>query len=402
MTTGNKVLYGDYKEYPKGIKDIPFASYLKITRYQYNEGIKKARASGQQGVGAALGNEGAQKLIDKVRGASAFTFGGLDMQSGELNRFNAEVQAIARSQMSKGADKDKRNGTLKKIKEGDYSNINFPIKLQDGTEVETSAELASIKNKAIEVANSTSSIYFLPMPNEFQYSYGAEWGNTFKLGTMARLLDDPAGTVGQMALTGTLGAGGEAIKQLGGEALEAAGGDISNLLGAAFKSATDPFKVSGELNATNVLGLAGLAPNENAIMMFSKMSMREFSLSFEFFSRDENEANDIDRIINGFKTGMHPTANTNATGGVLGFPDVFLLEPWFGITDEDGNVKDGGIPHPMMPRSKMCALTSLSVNSSPSNNFITTKDGKLPLQTVQMSFAETTALTRSDLDTGKF
>ena len=402
MTTGNKVLYGDYKEYPKGIKDIPFASYLKITRYQYNEGIKKARASGQQGVGAALGNEGAQKLIDKVRGASAFTFGGLDMQSGELNRFNAEVQAIARSQMSKGADKDKRNGTLKKIKEGDYSNINFPITLQDGTEVETSAELASIKNKAIEVANSTSSIYFLPMPNEFQYSYGAEWGNTFKLGTMARLLDDPAGTVGQMALTGTLGAGGEAIKQLGGEALEAAGGDISNLLGAAFKSATDPFKANSNLNATNVLGLAGLAPNENAIMMFSKMSMREFSLSFEFFSRDENEANDIDRIINGFKTGMHPTANTNATGGVLGFPDVFLLEPWFGITDEDGNVKDGGIPHPMMPRSKMCALTSLSVNSSPSNNFITTKDGKLPLQTVQMSFAETTALTRSDLDTGKF
>lgn len=402
MTTGNKVLYGDYKEYPKGIKDIPFASYLKITRYQYNEGIKKARASGQQGVGAALGNEGAQKLIDKVRGASAFTFGGLDMQSGELNRFQAEIQAIARSQMSKGADKDKRNGTLKKIKEGDYSNINFPIKLQDGTEVETSAELASIKNKAIEVANSTSSIYFLPMPNEFQYSYGAEWGNTFKLGTMARLLDDPAGTVGQMALTGTLGAGGEAIKQLGGEALEAAGGDISNLLGAAFKSATDPFKANSNLSATNVLGLAGLAPNENAIMMFSKMSMREFSLSFEFFSRDENEANDIDRIINGFKTGMHPTANTNATGGVLGFPDVFLLEPWFGITDEDGNVKDGGIPHPMMPRSKMCALTGLSVNSSPSNNFITTKDGKLPLQTVQMSFAETTALTRSDLDTGKF
>ena len=81
MTTGNKVLYGDYKEYPKGIKDIPFASYLKITRYQYNEGIKKARASGQQGVGAALGNEAAQSLINKTRAAAAFTFGGLDTVS---------------------------------------------------------------------------------------------------------------------------------------------------------------------------------------------------------------------------------------------------------------------------------------------------------------------------------
>ena len=402
MTVGNKVLYGDYKEYPNGIKDIPFASYLKITRYQYNEGLKKARESGQQGVAAGLGNKGAKTLLDKTRGAAAFSFGGLDMQSGELSRFQSEIEAIARSQMSKGADKDKRNGTLKKIKDGDYSNITFPIKLQDGTEVETSAELASIKNKAIEVANSTSSIYFLPMPNEFQYSYGAEWGNTFKLGTMARLLDDPAGLAGQMALTGTIGAAGNALQQLGGEALEAAGGDISNILGAAFKSAADPFEQNGTINATNMLGLAGLAPNENAIMMFSRMSMRDFSLSFEFFARDEQEAKDIDKIINGFKTGMHPTASTNATGGVLGFPDVFLLEPWFGLTDEDGNVKDGGSPHPMMPRSKMCALTSLSVNSSPSNNFVTTKDGNLPLQTVIMSFNETTALTRSDLDTGKF
>ena len=160
MTVGNKVLYGDYKEYPNGIKDIPFASYLKITRYQYNEGLKKARESGQQGVAAGLGNKGAKTLLDKTRGAAAFSFGGLDMQSGELSRFQSEIEAIARSQMSKGADKDKRNGTLKKIKDGDYSNITFPIKLQDGTEVETSAELASIKNKAIEVANSTSSIYF--------------------------------------------------------------------------------------------------------------------------------------------------------------------------------------------------------------------------------------------------
>ena len=55
-----------------------------------------------------------------------------------------------------------------------------------------------------------------------------------------------------------------------------------------------------------------------------------------------------------------------------------------------------------MPRSKLCALTGLSVNASPSNNFITTKDGNIPIQTVNMSFLETTALTQSDLETGKF
>ena len=30
------------------------------------------------------------------------------------------------------------------------------------------------------------------MPNEFQYDYGANWNNTFKLGTMALAADDPA------------------------------------------------------------------------------------------------------------------------------------------------------------------------------------------------------------------
>ena len=99
---------------------------------------------------------------------------------------------------------------------------------------------------------------------------------------------------------------------------------------------------------------------------------------------------------------MHPTTTSKGTGGVLGFPDLFMLEPWYNDTDSEGNTSQGGIAHPMMPRSKLCALTGLSVNASPSNNFITTKDGNIPIQTVNMSFLETTALTQSDLETGKF
>ena len=35
---------------------------------------------------------------------------------------------------------------------------------------------------------------------------------------------------------------------------------------------------------------------------------------------------------------MHPTTTTKGTGGVLGFPDIFMLEPWFNETSEDGAV----------------------------------------------------------------
>ena len=55
-----------------------------------------------------------------------------------------------------------------------------------------------------------------------------------------------------------------------------------------------------------------------------------------------------------------------------------------------------------MPQSKLCALTGLSVNAAPSNNFVTTKDGSIPIQTVNMSFLETSVLTQSDLETGNF
>ena len=333
-----------------------------------------------------------------------------------MEALNNELRALAIADVKRGtgrsgkakANKRKRE-ILAKISQGEYEHLfrDGPITLQDGTVIDNANELADIKNESYETADTVPTIYRLPMPNEFQYSYGASWGNTFKLGTMARVLDDPTGAIGQMLATGTIAGVTDAIGQIGSSFTDGlndqAGMDISKTLGAAFKGATDPLGVNSDITQpANFLGLAGLAPNENAIMMFSKMEMRSFSLSFELFARDEEEAENIDKIINGFKTGMHPVANAKGTGGVLGFPDLFMLEPWYNDTDSEGNTSQGGIAHPMMPRSKLCALTGLSVNASPSNNFITTKDGNIPIQTVNMSFLETTALTQSDLETGKF
>ena len=415
---GNRVLYGDDRTYPKGLTDIPLASYFKITRYQYNEGLKAARESGQNDAQTGLGNIGG--VTDVVRKGNEFLYGGTDGGTTEgdqrMEALNNELQALALADIGKGKGRagvknaeKRRKQVLAKIRQGEYEHLfrDGPITLQDGTVVENANELADIKNESYETADTVPTIYRLPMPNEFQYSYGASWGNTFKLGTMARVLDDPTGAIGQMLATGTIAGVTDALGQIGSNFTDGlndqAGMDISKSLGKAFKGATDPLGVNSDITQpANFLGLAGLAPNENAIMMFSKMEMRSFSLSFEFFARDAEEAENIDKIINGFKTGMHPVANAKGTGGVLGFPDLFKLEPWFGAVDEFGAVVDGGQPHPMMPRSKMCALTNLNVNSSPSNNFITSKGGEITLQTVSCTFAETTALTSADLETGRF
>lgn len=410
---GNRVLRGEEREYPKGLRTIEYASYMRITRYKYNEGLRRARDNGMQGVEAAMGNNiGFQATKAITNKTLQFTYGNVDHGSGDLQAFEAQLkQVVKNSNSDKGWFSNDRTN-YNQVKAGDYSNIDFPITLQDGTTFDNAEQLASLRNQSQQSSKALKSLYFLPMPNEFSYAYNASWDNKFKMGTMARVLDNPLTGVAQMGFTG-IGSGlfnaiGQYVKPMVGKFFS--GIDESNnsgiksqeVAGAFFKGATNPLGSTDSLNTTNTLGLAGLAPNENAITMFSKMQNRSFSLTFEFLARDEEEANNIDMIINGFKTGMHPTTTPKGTGGVLGFPDIFMLEPWFSAVDSQGNIIPNGTRHPMMPRSKLVALTSLNVNTAPSNNFVTTRDGRLPFQTVTMEFSETTALTQSDLETGTF
>ena len=95
--------------------------------------------------------------------------------------------------------------------------------------------------------------------------------------------------------------------------------DIGSL-GAAGNAAVNPLGVNSQLTPTNLIGLGGLAPNENAMMMFSKMQMRSFDVTFELFARDDTEAGEINAIIQWFKVGMHPYATPQGVGGVSWFP----------------------------------------------------------------------------------
>mgnify|MGYP001377719982 CR=1 FL=1 len=78
--TGNRVLYGDGQTYPAGLTNIPMASYMRITRFQYNDGLKRARENGQQGAGASLGELGdkAGKAGKLLKDGVQNTFGGVD------------------------------------------------------------------------------------------------------------------------------------------------------------------------------------------------------------------------------------------------------------------------------------------------------------------------------------
>ena len=402
-----KEIYGGGASYPAGVPTIAYASYLEISKYKYNAGLKAAYANGQRDVAASFGQSGlAQSAKDVVNNIGQTLFGGIDPNDYDLNKFNEDLKNdIATSAEFEG---ENRNQITKDVMAGDYTHLfkdGNSITLQNGDVINNAEQLLEIKKEAQRTVGNDVSIFNLPMPQEFSYNYSADWSNEFKMGTMARAMDDLAGTLGQMLVTGTAAAATKSLQLLTGVAVDGVeqGSGLSNVtdvLGSAFEGAVNPLGSTDELNVNRILGLAGLAPNENAINFFKKIQNRKFNLSFDFFARDPNEADNIDKIIYAFKGGMHPTATMKGTGGVLGFPDLFTIKPMFVQKNEGAGITK--VRHPMMPKSKLCALTDLQINTSPSNNFVTTKDGKIPLQSVTMMFEEITAMTQSDIKAGDF
>jgi len=133
------------------------------------------------------------------------------------------------------------------------------------------------------------------------------------------------------------------------------------------------------------------------------MQSRQFSFRFELAARNKRESNTIIEIIEWFKRGMHPGSKQGRGSAVLlTFPDVFVLCPKFVRCDEDGNPVGDPIQHPMMPKTKICALTNLSINTTPFGQLQTVFDGSIPLVTMELMFMETTKLTRVDMEGATF
>jgi hypothetical protein len=409
MAENNTVQIPESLEYPFGISTIPYASYLNIKKYEYQEGLKKVATNQNDALGSLerSGNNpvGLKNLVSGVSNTAAGLYGSIGN--------DIDVQAINQNERI-GSDRpnNRTNPKITEISQGDEEII-----LPNG-KTTTLNKLLADKSEKLEKreAGLQSSQLNVAMPDEYQYSYGADWNNKFKMGTLALAADSMAQfamlTVAGGAAGGLLQAG---LSRLGGQLGQGGSGNILSSIGAnpadyaqkiaggaAF--ATNPYGVNGEVNMKNIAGLAGLAPNENAIQMFQSMDMRKFDFTLAFAARDATESEEIQTIIEWFKRGMHPgSRNGRGSAVTLTFPDVFVLEPRFVPVDPSENgrrdpVIGDPIQHPMMPKTKLCALTSLSVNTTPMSKFQTVFDGSIPLVTVTLHFMETTALTRVDFE----
>ena len=394
-------------EYPTGLSSIPFASFLQIEKYSYDEAQKKVATQFND----ALGSLNRSKISDVVRFGSnrlAEAYG-----SGTPTDSFSDY-ALNEYKTEKITTKEKRGSrTFTKTTGGRTINITDPsvdpntrVVLKNG-ETTTVGQLMKKKEEMKDRQNKglMSTVCNLPLPNEFQYKYGADWNNEFKLGTLALAADEAGKFAGVATAGGLIGGGLDFLSQkltTGSQVGKVGGVDPTKIVQSAvsgIQTAADPFKMNSPLNPKNVAGLAGLAPNENSIQFFERMQGREFSFRFELAARNKKESNRVIEIIEWFKRGMHPNSKSGRGSAVmLTFPDVFVLTPKFVKCDEDGEPLGDPIQHPMMPRTKLCALTGLTINTTPFGQLQTIFDGTIPMVTMELMFKETTKLTRVDME----
>lgn len=387
--------------YPKGVESIEYASFLEIERVQYKEGLGKAKGATEtlltSGLAGALGSAGqaignaynaaittspsVQAAIQAVQSQNKTFFGGNSLVIGTGPNAVNIAEAIKANQLDALPDDIFKNVTL-----------------ADGTPV-TKAYLKQLHTTAQQSKYSSNQLLKIALPNEMQYGYGADWNNTFKIGTLAQAFASARG-LGNTIGIGALGAGiGTAFQALQNNA---ASNQASKLFSSAAQGAAtainlfggnSPLGLTGK-GAVNLVGLAGLAPNENAVNFFQSIQFREFDFTFEIFAPNNTEAKTAEKIIKFFKEGMHPSAPAGT--GVLKFPDVYILTPKFVPVDKDGKAQSAK-GHPLLPKSKSCAITNLKINTTPMNSIQTTYDGYFPLITINVTFKELTALTREDI-----
>ena len=407
--------------YPAGIDQVPYASFMKIEKYEYQEGLAKVAANQNDALGSYQRSAVMKGMVNTATNVMSGVYvnnaglgGDADAKANrKLNDMKTKGYTMDRKWNRPGSwwgENEKFRNDSYEVPGGDNE-----IALPNG-ETTTFNELKNDKDelRARRRKGLQASELNIALPEEFTYEYKANWNNTFKMGTMALMADNAA----KFAALGALGAGaGAAFTASLGKLQDMAGaaGNIPGVnadeyaanMAAGAQMATNPFGVNDSLNPTNIAGLGGMAPNENAIQMFSRMGFRQFSFSFSFASRNPKESQDVQTIIEWFKRGMHPgSSNGKGSAVMLTFPDVFVLEPMFMPVDETVDstgkrkleVAEEPIQHPMMPKTKICALTSLTVNTTPMSAINTIFDGSIPLVTVELTFDETTALTRMDME----
>lgn len=246
-----------------------------------------------------------------------------------------------------------------------------------------------------EYYNAETAVYpqiMLYMPDDISTTFGAEWeGKSF--GNFATGILQSVSAEGNIEKLKKLG--GASANQLQKLPAEAAASLITNLA----KGVTGDAITSGDVFG----GIAGVVRNPNTELMFQKMKLRTFNLSFKLTPYSAKESDSIKRICNIFQRAMLPTysleglevLNQNKEGKA----ENRAIEAAFIRIPKVCKVSfmQGDKENEFLPKYKMCAITDVQVNYTPDGNYATFNDGAPVAYELKLSFMETKLVFAEDI-----
>jgi len=222
---------------------------------------------------------------------------------------------------------------------------------------------------------------FLPMePQGLAEGNSVEWGDN-RLNALTAAFADAAGA----GIEGAKDSAGKAIKQF----MEASGDAANNIkkaLGEDDGKIAAYFAGEAVGNKGVFKRATGQVMNPNLELLFNGPALRQFAYNFRFTPREQDEAQEVRKIIKFFKKAMAPIKSD--TEMFLQSPHVFKLKYYY----------KNGQQHPFLNKIKTCALTSFQVQYAPDGSYMTYDDGSMTSYTVSMGFGELNPIYSKDID----
>ena len=250
----------------------------------------------------------------------------------------------------------------------------YEAALKGGAQNTYSAYSSSIDN-----LTPTGDEIVITMPNDIASNFTGDWGSFNMTGLGRAAMGSVAAVVragtditkGKGSISGLISGFGNTL-QSGVSA--AAGGLVEDSLRAIAEGINQVPGLGGNFSANSILGLtSSYILNPNTELLYGGTQLRKHGYRFKMIAQSENEANDILKIADAFKIAAAPKGQDQSFLGLtnrnfIGIPDVCKVS--FHLAS------DAGKDHPYLPKYKMSAITSVSVDYITEGQYMTFRDGK--------------------------
>ena len=230
----------------------------------------------------------------------------------------------------------------------------------------------------------------LYMPDDISDTLKADWeGKAFGATTAGILSSAGADNFAQKIKSATNTVG----KNINKAPVEMAASLVTNLA----KGIT-----GDQINTGDIFGgVSGVIRNPNVEVLFQKMNLRTFDLTFKLVPYNQEEAFAIQKIVRTFRKCMLPSFSLGGSP-VLGFGESDAKDVNENRALEASFIKvpkvcqvtymRGAEQHPHLPAYKMCAITDVAVNYTPDGNYAVYHDGSPVAYELKVNFMETKLL----------